>query len=301
MLLIALIVGIYLAVGGYNSVIKTDILQWGIIITIIVLPFLIKGSTVEIIDFTSFVALPLNYKVGFVGISMLFFFTSADIWQRLFSARNKSVAKNAFALVIPIYLLISLGLIWLGYSIKSVLPDSEAGTAFFDIFGANIAHPIVLSLLGIFATASIMSTLDTQTFLFSTTVSKDILPKTETEQGYRTRSVIITFVLLVILFVVALSIKDIVEFLFGAVTSVTVMAPLLFISTILGHTFRKKYDTAIMLSILVGLGSYFYLFLKGYFDTHPESLIIPASVSLLLLLPIYLHDKFTKNDDSVTT
>ncbi|HVT63433.1 MAG TPA: hypothetical protein VHD33_08115, partial [Legionellaceae bacterium] len=43
-LITSIIIGTYLILGGYKIVIKTDLLQWGIIMTIVILPFLMASK-----------------------------------------------------------------------------------------------------------------------------------------------------------------------------------------------------------------------------------------------------------------
>lgn len=290
-LLTALVVAAYLVAGGYQTVIRTDVLQLGLIMAILVLPFFIGGSIQGSNLFESLLSPGWRTGVGFFGISFLVVYSSADVWQRIFSARSSSVARNALLTTIPIYFVIAIGLILLGFASRGVLVGVEPQDAFFELFTSTAAPAMVVAVLGVFAAASVMSTLDTQVFLFASTIAKDLLPKRESEAGTRfvRASRIVVIVLLGVLTLIATTIGDIIQFLFSAVTLGTVLAPILFIYTFWKTKKSDGVDKAITATLAIATVVYIVMFVRGDFADVLLTLV-PAAVCLILCIAVFAYE-----------
>ena len=274
------IVGAYLFIGGYDTVIKTDLFQWGLIFVIaIVLPLLFFGDGVSFAA-PSFLELATSDKFGFAGISALVVFMSADIWQRVFSAQNQKTGRNALLLSIPLYALISLGMVVFGIAVFGVMADADPTMLVQAMFTHGAVSGGVLALMSIFVLASVMSTLDTNVFMFSQFVARHMLRKAGKDTVRQTRGVLL--VVLVLLGVVATLVSDIVTFLFGAYTIGTVLVPLLGLYVLSRDTWRKSdgwFAAIVSLSSLI----YIYFFVTGAFGNILMTLV-PAGVSTMLVV-----------------
>lgn len=275
--LIAGIIAVYLMIGGYKTVIKTDIFQWGIIMLFAITPFLLKETAITNISLNTLLSPGLNNIIGFIAISFLIVFSGADVWQRMFSSSSSKNAKKSLLLTIPTYLLISIGLIIFGYGIKSFVGD--ATDPFFAFF-TSTASPILISLFGLFIAVSIMSTIDTQIFLASSTIIKNIFPNKN--EIYISR--IIIPIALIVLSFLAISDGSIIEFVFGAYTSLTVLFPLFLLASFTNK--NRKLDIGLSTVIISSFTIYILLFSFGYFENILYTLI-PGIVSLSLGLMVF--------------
>lgn len=286
-----LIVGAYLWLGGYKSVIRTDLLQWLVIMAVIGLPFALMGQYPKDLSPMPFFEIDSSTALGFTGISFLVVASSADVWQRIFSSASGTTARNALWLTAPVYLIISVAVVILGLTIASVAVDSNPSEALFDVFSVPSTSPVAVALLGVFIVAAVMSTLDTQIFLFASTFVREIAriqneeEEAELAKGYR-----LTMAgTIIILGFVAVSIGDIVEFLFGAVTLGTVVLPVLFIAALSNS---RETDGRLALSLLIGAVVYVWLFSSGAFENLVYTLV-PSAVATVLCVAVVLFSPKT--------
>jgi Na+/proline symporter len=296
--LTGVVVGAYLIAGGYQTVIATDVFQWAIIGLIVLLPFF--GRLPDVGPLLASVASPgLRNAVGFAGISGLVVFSSADVWQRIFSARSGKTIRAALLLTIPVYFVISVGLVLFGFAARSVLEGVPAEEAFFALFSTDaIAAPIV-AIVGIFAAASIMSTLDTQVFLFASTVVKDFGRRAnkQGEINFVKGARVVIVPLIGVLVLLAASIGDIIEFLFGAVTLGTTLTPILFLC-VWAKGNMKNLDLVLGGVVVISSGVYAFLFANGYFTDIVMTLIPAATSAILCTLVIIGHRLLTTRNNS---
>ncbi len=281
---VAVIVAFYLFAGGYGSVVKTDAIQFFLIVSLIAVPFFLDLPMNEVMDFSSFMGMGWNDTIAFLLLGFFFPLGSADTWQRVFSARNDKVIRTAFPLAGPFLIIMTLSLILLGYAAKVALPaDIDPSLVAFALFENQAFHPILLSFIGVVMVAITMSTLDTQTYLFTSTLLKDFIPKTLTDNRvkYIRTSRIIMVVALAVVSVIAMSITDLIKFLFDTASFLFILAPIFFFSGIgwfKKNTNLDKYITAV---IILCAGIFVYLFTSGAFD-NMINLYIPCAISFAL-------------------
>lgn len=339
-----IVVSTYVVIGGYSVVTKTDVLQWLIIMLIPLLPFLANGPRAFsdiVLDFNTFTNIGFINGFGFAGISFLVVISGGDVWQRLFATSSPSTARIAFLLTIPVYFIISVGLVIFGLFVKQIAPTGvDPSTSFFEIFSS--ASVSGAALLGIFIAASAMSTLDTQIFLFSSTIAKDFLqegypgymfakkssvrlisslkrvpvlktkqsslhPNTLTdentdvtsepqktsesdESSIRVFSRFLVIITMILLGVLATTIGNIVEFLFGAVTLQTILTPILLIAVTNIHKQPKTADSLFAFCLIASTVLYCIMFFAGYYESIIFTLI-PALFSCTLCIIAYIWSK----------
>ncbi len=293
----AAIVGLYLIVGGYKTVIKTDILQWLFLLFIIMLPFILNKPDLSVESLKTFFSPGIEVMLGFLGIAFFFTLSSADIWQRLFSAKDGRTARKSFLWSILVAFVIYTGVLLLSLSIVASLPNVEPQNAFFALFSSSVASPIFLSLLGVFSLAAVMSTLDTQLFLFSSTFTQNLLSRGIVRSKKLTVHIsrIIIVLSLVILIFLAATISDFLEFLFGAISLVTILLPALIISMTRKSYLGEKTDLILSVSILLTIPVYIYMFINGAFSNVLYA-VIPGLTSLAFSIVILgLTKVFSRN------
>lgn len=289
LILIAGITGAYTVVGGYRAVTTTDKLQWLLILTILILPFLVaNGPTLPAVD--SWKSPGAEMAFGFGAISFLVAFSSGDVWQRIFSAKSGNTARNGLLITIPVYIVISVSLVVFATSVVPELGAESASNALFEIPKSQNIPPLLLAFFGLFAVASLMSTLDTQTFLFSSTVSEYLKDKDGSlDTGkHKWIGMAVTSVFLITLVGIALLVGDIVQFLFSAVTLGTVLFAVLLAAALKPNL--RSMDGGIAIAILAGVTTYIALFAAGKFSNLLFT-TAPAAVTMLILCGLLLIRK----------
>lgn len=288
----AAIVGLYLIIGGYKTVIKTDILQWLFLLVIIILPFLLAKPDLSAESLKTFFSPGIQTMIGFFGISFLYTISAADVWQRLFSAKNGKIARKSFLYTALVAFIINAGVLLLALSIKAALPDVDPQNAFFALFSSSLISPIFISLLGVFVLAAIMSTMDTQIFLLSSTVTENLLSKGIIKNKKATVYIsrLIIFISLLILIGLAATISDFIGFLFGAVSLVTILLPATILIMTKNSYKKGNADIIITIAILLTVPVYIAMFVLGAFSNVLYT-IVPGAISLTLSIILYAGSK----------
>jgi Na+/proline symporter len=292
---ISAVVGVYLGIGGYQTTIRTGIVQWFIVMLILLLPWLLGGAPEPGIPIGSITSPGLLNGFAFFMISFLVVISSTDIWQLMFSASSPRSARVGLMWTVPVYLAISLGLVFFAKAVQhTVSPGTPPESAFFALFASPHVPAMVLSIAGMFVVASIMSTLDSQVFLFVSTVVRHLMPRVVTSNDPKMERVTkaVMAVTIVALALIASTIGNIVEFLFGAVTLGTILFPLLLISVFSRPDAANSsfVDIGICCVVIVSAVVYVWLFASGYFKALPYTLV-PATVSAIGCLFIWMLGK----------
>ena len=177
---VALVVGLYLFLGGYSAVVKTDVVQFVLILAVILIPLTVDPDLSRFSDLSSTLAFPLIDRIALFLIGFFFVLSSADSWQKLFAARDDDVIRKGFPLSGVILIFMTLSLVWVGMTAKTLLPgDTESGRVLFELF----KHDAVSApLLAVIVMAITMSTLDTFCYLFSSSSGEKFPASTGTSQ-----------------------------------------------------------------------------------------------------------------------
>lgn len=166
---ITAIIIFYLVVGGFKAVVKTDVAQFlsMIILTVLIVVILVLHVDEHAImtNLTFKGTMPLQGIVSLFIFGLTMGFNSADLWQRVYAAKNVSVVKRSLSYSALFYMLNGILFFIIGVVIKSAVTVADTDLAL--IQGLLTLLPVGLIGLGIVTMfASVMSSADT--YLFST-------------------------------------------------------------------------------------------------------------------------------------
>ena len=188
---------IYLILGGFKAVVKTDILQYGaIIIILLMLTFLtFKGSLIPTSEWNFFAA-DIKTIVGFFLVGTAYPFAAPDLWQRVYAAKGRKQLKHGLLLSIMVYIFMAFLFALVALTVKVNFPGIDPDTALIHGF-ANLLPPGMIGLSVIFLFAAIMSTLDTYIFTGSSVIVQDFFKWGKQTIVRNMRKVIFLFTVLV--------------------------------------------------------------------------------------------------------
>lgn len=283
-LLTVLVVGLYLYQGGYGAVVRTDVLQFFLIISLVFFPLLLRPSLDDVFRFKSLFSLDVVDQVALFLIGSLYILSGAEVWQRVFSAKNDQVVTYSFPIAGVFLLVMTLVLIFIGYGVKNLMGAGiAADDVLFKVFEVSDLSPWLLAYLAVIVVAVSMSTLDTFAYVFSSTVIENVLPKkivTSKMEYVRLSRFIVTF-LLIVMALLSLSITDVIKFLFDSASLLFVMAPV-FLGVVTGIIEKSKcLDRLIAISVSCGATVYIIMFVNGAFESLIMN-IVPVFVSTVL-------------------
>jgi Na+/proline symporter len=174
---------IYLIVGGFGSVVKTDIFQFLVIFLVLILVSLTLNSGGEVPPemYAPFNAGPINIA-AFLLLGILTPFATQDYWQKVFAMKSEKVIQQSFTIGAIINILLTVALTYVGLIARAQFPPNGAS-------GSEHAEMMVLRtftelvppefqvavLVAFFA--AILSTSDTYLFLLGLNTTNDLFPK----------------------------------------------------------------------------------------------------------------------------
>jgi len=195
-IIMILVVIIYLWMGGFKAVVKTDFIQYiSMVFIIIILSIaLFNGSLVSGIDWNFFNA-SIGTMTGFFIVGLLFPFAMPDMWQRVYSARNKDTLKKGLILSILVYALFAFLLALVAVIIKARFPGIDPDIAL--IYGFEQLLPSgLLGLAVVLLFGAVMSSIDTYIFTAASVIVQDFykLNKKNTVRKIRQIILILAFI-----------------------------------------------------------------------------------------------------------
>lgn len=278
-LIMGVIVLIYLILGGFNSVVKTDYFQYIIIIVFSfgLVYFLSDNITISSKQL-SLGNMGIAQSVAFVIIGGFNIIVSADIWQRIFASKDTKNAKIGIIGSSAIVLIIGLALSVIGLLSKNLFPNINPD----DALTIGISHLLTKGFLGVglvLLFSVIMSTLDTMLFITSMNISNDIISyKWKISKAEKVKYTRYSIIILSILgTLIAIYIQNIISV--GLALSGIGFS---LIPSIIGSFKYKLSNIAVMISIILGVVSIIIVLLSGIIG--PETSIISLPVALITLI-----------------
>lgn len=274
-----LVVLMYLLLGGYKAVIDTDLLQAMLMLGILVgVTFFIDVGPISFSQ--SIFAIDATTFVSFLFIGIFLIFASADVWQRIFSARSAKIARNSLFFTSLLFLIFGLAVTLIGVAAYNHFPEIDPNQAFF--WGLAALVPAWLLGAGIVMVfAAIMSTIDTEVYLLASSIAKDFIAQTKKEISDTDLSKIIrpTMIVLVLFAMsIAIFVRDILTVLFGLASFGLSVSP-----AIVGSLFWKLKPKAVFFSMLGGVLTFSALIVLGQFNPDNAVATLPGALVFLIV------------------
>jgi len=272
------IVLIYILMGGFKAVVKTDILQYISMIVILGLLALtlFQGSIIPVSEWNFFKA-DVGTMVGFFLVGILFPFAMPDMWQRVYASKNKKTLKRGIFLSAVIYALFALLLGLVALTVKVKFPGVDPDLALIYGFG-NLLPSGLLGLATILLFAAIMSSIDTYIFTGASATIQDFSDWDKKRTIRSIRKVIFLFAILATL--ISILIKDLVisSYIF---VSIVLMLAIPVLATWIKKSIKQNtliIGTLIAVFVVIFLLMYFSLFAGGI---SPTLAIIALGASII--------------------
>jgi len=279
-IIMTLIVMVYLLLGGFKAVVKTDIIQYAAMIFILValVITLFNGSLIPIQEWNFFRA-DLTTMIGFFIIGVLFPFAMPDMWQRVYSSKNKATVKKGILLSVLIYAIFALLLALVALTVKIKFPNVDPDLALVYGFG-NLLPTGLVGLAVVLLFSAIMSSIDTYIFTASSAIIQDFfnIGKEKTVKYIR-RTI---FIISILAIIVAILIQSLVIGSYLIVSFIVVLA----IAVIASWIKNDIKQTTLICEFIIGtIGLVIYLIVslsKGYIQ--PTIVIVSLGSSILGLI-----------------
>lgn len=281
----AIVIGIYLYLGGFSTIVKTDILQFVIICLFIIVIFFIPVKTQDLLNFkTIFFDKTTTITLFVWGIITPFCYL--DFYQKIFAAKNNKVLKKGLPLAGPFIFIMTISLVFLGMAAKNLIPpNTQMDVVVLALLKDNILPNWITIFLSVSIICMIMSTVDTFSYVFSSTLLEDFKKidiKKDKQRYIKYSRIAITF-MLILSSCIAISINDFVKYLFGIFALFTALGPVLFFASTGKLPKNKNLDTTLSIGLIVATVVFVFLVVTTKLDYLPLNLI-PFAISLVFLV-----------------
>lgn len=277
------LIAIYMFLGGYLTVVKTDVVQWCLlfIIATIGLFFIPLPSTEKLTS--DIINTPISILSGLFFFTLILILSNADVWQRIMSASSVSTSKKSLiysGITYFIFLFVILAL-WIFWKDNG---DIEPTKNFFSLFENQTLSPFVIASIGCFTLISVMSTIDTQVYLFTSAIAKNAIGlNIQTDRiRYVRITRILTLALLLTMAVTAIFAGSTLDFILKAFSFAYILAPIIMMSVLSKQSNRYK-DFLCIIALLIGLAVYLYMFFAIEKTTLIEQ-CIPSAITALICI-----------------
>ncbi|MFC2114943.1 sodium:solute symporter [Bacteroidota bacterium] len=212
--IVGVIILLYLLAGGFDAVVKTDVIQTiGIFLLFVLMMYLILSTDAKPkLIFGELVAIPVKEIVSFFLAGFFIPMASPELWQRVYAIKDHKHYKRSLFYSSLFYFIIGFILLLIGLVIREALPDITADTSL--IVGFSQLLPVGLAGLSVVIIySSISSSADTYMFTTAASVTQDFLEKTglTSKEKLKTTMRASMVVLMILGISLALVLKDIVD------------------------------------------------------------------------------------------
>lgn len=293
---------IYVFSGGFKSVVRTDLFQFllmfeGFGVLLIYLYFNYGGlefltANLPETHFTWHGGNSSGYIMVWYIIALATLIEPA-FYQRCYAAKNETVAKRGIFISILCWMLFDFMTTMCGMYARSLLPDLANPVGAYPALAMLVLPAGLLGLFALSMLATVMSTIDSYSFVAASTFSRDILMRLkkidESKTVFYTRiGLVVTALLAILPLLFFESVVDI-WYIFGTVGTPALLLPVFF--SFVGR-FRMSPSAAFVSIILSGLTALVW-YLSSYINSGDYWLgIKPIIPGLVVSVVIFLLNRF---------
>lgn len=279
---VTLVVLIYLYIGGFKTVVKTDIFQGVLMFIILGLAIFVgtSGITLESIE-TTIANKTLLY--GALAIMVLQFFTLSiqpELWQRMYAAKSMRDLKYGFTASFALLILFFSPIILIGVSVRNSTFVTDPGNAFYEVL-AFASPEWFFPILAISLFAAFMSSLDSSLFAISAQLAKNNLFKKDlVDTGIIKRHIrYYMFGVLALSLGASYLLGDLLTSVFQLISVATIITAVFVASRILKPTNKE-----IIIGLLVGIAVFVYATFSGLITDNPVTALYPSIAVIVFML-----------------
>lgn len=286
------IVVTYVLLGGFLAVVWTDAFQ--MVVTFVGFAVLVPATYIAVskagglranlpIESFGLATWGIDKIIGTYVVVIPVFFSSQDIWQRVFAAKNTKTARNA---IIAGGFLISIGAViavYLGMCCRALFPDIDPEYALPTLI-TKVLPSGAIGLLMVAYLAAFTSSADSFLLVISSAITQDFYRSRQNSVISEKKAItvirIVTLICGVFVIAIIIAVPDVVKILFTVLTWLMILVP----ATLAGFFWKRTTANAAFWSILVGwIVAIAYAVVTGDAETAGVIAVIPTLVVLILL------------------
>ena len=252
-IIVGVIILLYLMAGGFDAVVKTDIIQTiGIFLLFFLMMYLlVTTDTRPQLLFMDLFKTPAQEIVSFFLAGFFIPMASPELWQRVYAIKDNTHFKRSLFLSSVFYMIIGFILLLIGLVIRADIPNIDPDTSL--IVGFSRLLPVGLAGLSVVIIySSVSSSADTYMFTAAASVTQDFLEKTGLAAKEKLKSSMrYSLVVLMLLGItMALILRDIVDATFFFVSLTMSLGFLVLVMWIYPKVNRHSVNFSIFLCLI---------------------------------------------------
>lgn len=183
-IIVGLIILFYLLAGGFDAVVKTDMVQtFGIFLLFVLMVYLlVTTDTKPALVFADLFSIPTQQIISFFLAGFFIPLASPELWQRVYAIKDRKHFGRSIFLSSLFYIIVGFILLMIGLVIRIDLPEISADNSL--IVGFSRLLPVGFAGLSVVIIYSaVSSSADTYMFTASASFTQDFLEKTGLTQS----------------------------------------------------------------------------------------------------------------------
>ena len=296
-LITAGIAATYLVIGGFRTVLATDMIQG--VSRLLLMPLILWAITSGVRHgFHPYAAqpLPLWIWASFIVTGFFTAASSADVWQRIYAARSERAASGGLLLGAIALMTFGAMLVGLGILAKVGALTTVSDNAFVATLSSGLpAWAMYLAIVLVLST--IMGTADTEIFLLAGMLGRErirVQGVRDTGEVLRRQSLAISRVLVVAIAVTAAALslvfRELIDIYTWLLSAILIISPI-----IVGSLFIKAAPRLGVASILLNAALFIGLALRGILT--PENAYLIVVPGFLLYLVAIFRTRVVNNSN----
>ncbi len=188
---------VYVGISGFRSVVRTDILQFGLMY--LGFAVLLVASLSHTGGFAGlWGSLPTEHRtwdggLGWQTVAVWYLIAlqtmvEPSFYQRVFAARSPTIARSGVIVSVGLWALFDFFSIGCGLAARVLLPGLEDPLAAYPALAEMVLSPWLAAVFTLALFATVMSTLDSYLFLSATTVGHDLTAEPTSPEAERRRT-----------------------------------------------------------------------------------------------------------------
>jgi Na+/proline symporter len=178
-IIVGVIILFYLVLGGFDAVVKTDIVQtFGIFLLFVLMIYLLTQPDIHKPELhaADLFHLPVMKLVSFFLAGFFIPLASPELWQRVYAIKDKKSFRQSIIMSSFFYIIVGFILLLVGLVIRAELPNIDANTSLIVGFSSLLPTGLAgLSVVIIYS--SVSSSADTYMFTASASLTQDFFEK----------------------------------------------------------------------------------------------------------------------------
>ena len=292
-IIIAVVVMLYLLLAGFSAVVKTDVLQYLAVISILaIFAFVLSGMVDIPTNEWNLIAAGSGNIFGFLLIGLLFPFASPDLWQRVYAMPNQNTLRKSIIYSIIVFTIVAFILTLVGLFVKTAMPNIDPDTAL--IRGLSALLPVgFVGLEVVIFFGALMSSIDTYAYTASSAFVQDFFKKLPKEKVISRIRISIASIILIST-TISIFLQNLIQASFIFAAFVVVLAVPTIITWIRPSIKRRTLNS----TFIIGTALLIVFIILGLTQNNltPTIVIKGIAGSLIGLVVGFVYSKFSKEN-----